>query len=197
VLGDLAQATSPGAQTNWNDAAADLEADGARVEHLTVGYRVPEPIMSYANRILPEIAVGLTPPLSVRQTGLPPEITSTEPHRLIPTVVAEVADIGGKWPLVAVVVPDRIREAVGQALTQSGLGFVDGTVASALGDHVTLLLATAAKGLEFDAVVVVEPGQIAAEAGGDLRVLYVALTRAVQHLSIVHADPLPTALAPR
>ena len=51
-----------------------------------------------------------------------------------------------------------------------------------------------AKGLEFDAVVVVEPASIAGDTARGLRLLYVALTRPIQHLSIVHALPLPDAL---
>ena len=52
-----------------------------------------------------------------------------------------------------------------------------------------------AKGLEFDAVVVVEPAAIAAGTSRGLRLLYVALTRAVQELVVVHARPLPGAMA--
>jgi DNA helicase IV len=51
------------------------------------------------------------------------------------------------------------------------------------------------KGLELDGVVVVEPGRIVAEEPQGLRALYVALTRATQRLTIVHAEPLPEALA--
>ena len=51
-----------------------------------------------------------------------------------------------------------------------------------------------AKGLEFDAVVIAEPAAIARTDHG-LRHLYVAMTRAVQHLGLVHAEPLPAALA--
>ena len=59
---------------------------------------------------------------------------------------------------------------------------------------VTLLAPPEAKGLEFDAVVVVEPsGVYDDERGG--RLLYIALTRAVQALTVVHAAPLPPALA--
>ena len=50
------------------------------------------------------------------------------------------------------------------------------------------------KGLEFDAVVVVEPAAIAGDDASGLRLLYVAMTRPIQHLSIVHADPLPSLL---
>jgi DNA helicase IV len=51
-----------------------------------------------------------------------------------------------------------------------------------------------AKGLEFDAVVVVEPAAIAAGTARGLRLLYVALTRAVQELVVVHHLPLPPGL---
>jgi DNA helicase IV len=71
-------------------------------------------------------------------------------------------------------------------------------IADGLGRRVTVLDAEGAKGLEFDAVVVVEPGAIIAERTDrptGLRLLYVALTRPTQHLSIVSSTPLPAALA--
>jgi DNA helicase IV len=60
--------------------------------------------------------------------------------------------------------------------------------------RVTVVEAIAAKGLEFDAVVVVEPAAIAGTDARGLRLLYVAMTRPIQHLSIVHAEPLPPLL---
>ena len=59
---------------------------------------------------------------------------------------------------------------------------------------ITVLPAPTAKGLEFDAVVVVEPAVIAGDTARGLRLLYVALTRPIQHLTVVHAQPLPDAL---
>ena len=59
---------------------------------------------------------------------------------------------------------------------------------------VTIVPAPAAKGLEFDAVVVLEPAAIAGADSRGLRLLYVAMTRPIQHLSVLHADPLPAAL---
>jgi DNA helicase IV len=50
------------------------------------------------------------------------------------------------------------------------------------------------KGLEYDHVIVVEPGDIvAAEPRGYSR-LYVALTRAVARLVVLHRTPLPAFL---
>jgi superfamily I DNA/RNA helicase len=51
-----------------------------------------------------------------------------------------------------------------------------------------------AKGLEFDAVIVVEPAEIAADDPHGTRLLFVALTRAVQHLALAHAQDLPPPL---
>jgi DNA helicase IV len=52
-----------------------------------------------------------------------------------------------------------------------------------------------AKGLEFDAVVVVEPARFVALGPAGVRLLYIALTRAVQELVVVHAQPLPAQLS--
>jgi DNA helicase IV len=50
---------------------------------------------------------------------------------------------------------------------------------------------TMAKGLEFDQVIVVEPGRIAGAESRGLHRLYVALTRAVSRLTVLHTGPLP------
>jgi DNA helicase IV len=65
-----------------------------------------------------------------------------------------------------------------------------------IGRVVTLLPASLVKGLEFDHVIVVEPGDIvAAEPRGHSR-LYVVLTRAVSSLVVLHREPLPVAARP-
>ena len=64
---------------------------------------------------------------------------------------------------------------------------------------VQTLTARAAKGLEFDRVIVVEPAAIVGEHAvvEGLRALYVALTRATKTLVVVHARPLPHPLTAR
>jgi hypothetical protein len=62
-------------------------------------------------------------------------------------------------------------------------------------DRLTLVPVTLAKGLEFDHVVLVEPGRIATGEAYGLRRLYVALTRAVSRLTVFHAEPLPAELS--
>ena len=93
---------------------------------------------------------------------------------------------------MAIVVPeDLVAEVVRLARRKTQVGLLD---RDAMTRPVTIVPAPASKGLEFDAVVVVEPAAI---AGGDrrgLRLLYVAMTRPIQHLSVVHAQPLPSPL---
>jgi len=194
ALGDLAQTTSPAGQTDWADAVLDLGIPEAQLDELTIGYRVPEPIMAFANRILPHTAPNVSPPGSVRRVGQAPRIVSVDPLRLVTAAAAEALSVSSTWPLTGIVAPESMCKDVGAALEEAGVEFVDGVRLAALGEHVTLLPAASTKGLEFDAVVVVEPSQVVVEADGDLRLLYVVLTRAVQHLSIVHARPLPSAL---
>jgi DNA helicase IV len=181
VLGDLAQATAPAAQRSWPDALSSLgDPMTAAVEELAVGYRVPQPIIAVANRLLPHVAPGVRPAGSVRLQGRAPEAVPSPPGALAETVAAVVAELAGRWRSVGVIVPEGIP------------------VAAPGGRHderVTVVAPPEAKGLEFDAVVVVEPAAFWADgdvAGG--RLLYIALTRAVQELWLVHERPLPASL---
>jgi len=196
VLGDLAQATAPAAQRSWDEAVRHLGSpEHARIEELTLGYRVPAPVLDFANRLLPSVAPGVSPSQSVRQQGRAPVVVHVDDGgRLAAEVAAVVTAQAGRWSSVGVVVPAERWEAVRSALADAGTGFGE---ALAEGEKVTLVSPLQAKGLEFDGVVVVEPAFVAGgtEAGG--RLLYVALTRAVQELTIVHAEPLPEPLRHR
>jgi DNA helicase IV len=194
VLGDLAQATAPGAQSSWADAVVHLGSPAtASIEELELGYRVPRPILDVANRLLPQVAPGVRAARSVRTEGLAPEIVEADAADLADRTAAEVAALAAAWTSVGVVVPGRWREPVATALEGAGLDFGTGA-RGGLARTVTLLDPPEAKGLEFDAVVVVEPSAIHTDDRGG-RLLYIALTRAVQALAIVHAAPLPAALA--
>ncbi len=94
--------------------------------------------------------------------------------------------------LIAVIAPDELLpELTRLARRQEEVGLLE---RDAMSRPVTIVPAPAAKGLEFDAVVVVEPAVIAAEGPRGLRLLYVALTRPIQHLSVIAGRPLPAAL---
>ena len=186
VLGDLAQATAPGAQESWDAAIAHLGGPAtAQRADLDLGYRVPASIMEMANELLAEAAPDVTPCRSVRLDGREPTFVAIPPAGERTAVAAALAELVGSYATVAVIRPPALA------------GGVDAALADLVPERragVTVLDPPDAKGLEFDAVVVVEPAAIAGDTARGLRLLYVALTRAVQELVVVHADQLPKAL---
>jgi superfamily I DNA/RNA helicase len=111
-------------------------------------------------------------------------------------VVATAADCAregvGRGGTTAVIAPDSLHDAITGALADVG---AVADRAEAIDAPVAVLDAVAAKGLEFDHVVVVEPARLVRPDPAGLRLLYVTLTRATRDLAVVHAEPLPEALA--
>lgn len=193
VVGDLAQATGPLAPDDWDDVLEYLpDRKPARVIGLSVGYRIPQQIMELANRVMAVATPGLRVPDSVRVGDSSPRVIRVD--ELIEGVVDEVAalraDMTGS---VAVVAPDDLCDDISDALSARGLEH--GRAAnSGLDQSLTVVPVSVVKGLELDAVVVVEPSRIVSDQVHGMRALYVALTRSTQRLSVVHHDDLPDAL---
>lgn len=195
LLGDLAQATAIGAQTSWPDALDALDAPHGRVAELELGYRVPAPVLEFANRLLPVAAPGVRPSRSVRETGAAPHVlTCASPDEFAEVTAVEVAAQRADDRSVGIVAPEPRLDSIAIALAESEIEFTDGRTAVGLGESVTLIPPESAKGLEFDAVIVVEPAAIAGVGDHGLRLLYIALTRAVRTLTLIHAEPLPEPL---
>ena len=95
-----------------------------------------------------------------------------------------------KWQTIAVITPDALASRLDQQLEAAGVEFSDWTTES-LDKGITLLKPSVAKGLEFDILIVVEPSAIFEQATSGPRLLYVAMTRAVQQLVLVHSKGLP------
>lgn len=194
ILGDLAQATQPGAVASWERLLSVLSLRGkADVDALTVGYRVPRPIMEVANALLAALAPDLPATESVRPSPLSPTLEVVEPSRLAESVARQAASLLASHPSVAAVAPPGSLEAVREGVSGAGVPLTPPKLASAPG-CLTVLDPDLAKGLEFDAVVVVEPEAILAGPGG-AGLLYIAFTRAVQELAVVSSRPLGPLLA--
>jgi DNA helicase IV len=195
VLGDLAQATGVGASRSWTDALEHLGSpEVVRTAELTIGYRLPAAILDFANRLLPEAAPHVTPAVSAREEGDPPELHAVAPQELAETVVGQAHALAEAFTTTAVIAPVAMLDALRAELAVAGID-VPLPEQSTISHRLSLLPAALAKGLEFDAVVVVEPAAIVAESEHGTRLLFVALTRPVQRLVITHARPLPQALA--
>jgi DNA helicase IV len=206
VLGDLAQATTAWAPGSWAATLAHLGHPDAEVRPLTVGYRVPGEVLALSNRLLPHIAPELPPATSVRagDGALSYAQRGQLREAVAGCLVADGVPIEGS---IGVIAPDAAVAAVLAQLAELGAA----RLADDADSRITVVPASAAKGLEFDSVVLVEPADIAApdatqpdagqtDAGqtdaslAGLRRLYVALTRAVSRLVIVHDRPLPALL---
>lgn len=192
VLGDLAQATSPWSPSDWRETLAGLGRPGTVVRPLTRGYRVPGEVLDYANRLLPVIAPHLPPATAVRAE--PGSLTVRPVSSLAGPLADVVAGLAAVPGSIGVVCADA---AVGEVVA---LLAVAGVPAAALADDggaaapVAVVPATLAKGLEFDAVVVVDPAAIVAAEPRGLHRLYVVLTRAVSTLVVLHRGDLPAPL---
>ncbi len=198
VVGDIAQATGQWAHASWDEILERLpQKRPARRTELTLGYRLPAPIMQLAARVLRHAAPQLRPPRSVREDGAEPLLQRAEPGALAATVAAVVlAERAAVDPgQVAVVCPPSLVEPVCAALDAAGIAYGRAT-RNGLEHRVTVVEVGLVKGLEVDAAVVVEPALVVDEEAQGDRALYVALTRATKRLAVVHELDLPPSLLP-
>ncbi len=194
VLGDLAQGTTPWATRSWQEALAHLGKAEAHVEELTAGFRVPTDVITYASRLLPHIAPGLTPVASVREN---PGFFDVRPTTDDSHVIAACEELLRNEGSTGLIAADTRVPALAEALTAAGLAHLSPGEETTHETRLTLVPASLAKGLEYDYVVLDEP-QAIVDAEPDertgLRRLYVTLTRAVSGLIVTHSAPLPPQL---
>ncbi|WP_031510717.1 HelD family protein [Streptomyces megasporus] len=171
------------AQSSWSDpeeaSAARDEALGTRPRRrfeLTVNYRNPAEVAELSARVLALAMPGVRPPTAVRSTGLVPRFA-----------VLPDGDPGGAVREEARRLLDEVEGTVGVVVAMSRREEARAWLAG-LGDRVVPLGSLEAKGLEYDATLVVSPAEIADESPAGLRVLYVALTRATQRLTVLSGE---------
>lgn len=183
------------AQSSWPDA---VEALSAREEafgpaerrsfHMTTNYRNAREVFDYAAEVIRAHVPDADIPLAVRETGVPVRVRS------VPVPTARQYDdpaSAPRWSTVVAIVAESVDDLLDE---------VEGSIAvicpaehvppllqlsSLGGDRVTVLDPLSAKGLEFDATVVVDPAAVVSATAGGVRSLYVALTRAAHRMTVV------------
>lgn len=198
VLGDLAQGTSATASQSWEESLLHMGKPDGRVRVLERGYRVPREVVEFAARLLPAAAPGVTAPTSIRAARESLTIFAVPAAKLMTAAVEACVAALALPGSVGIVVADGTVSQTAKALAKAAVAHA--LLGSDDDERLTVVPATMAKGLEFDHVVLVEPADIALGSGEldpryGLRRLYIALTRAVSGLVVVHAKPLPEALA--
>lgn len=163
IAGDQGQAIRPGGTGSWDAVVGALGAPSYELVELTVNYRAPAEVMAAAVAELAADGIETSATRSVRSTQ-PPLVDVLDDIGVDDVRAAvEALDVAGT---VAVIAP----AAMGAALREAGIDALD---------------VLEAKGLEFDAVVVVDPDAIAAEGEGGARRTYVAMTRTTDVLHVL------------
>ena len=195
VVGDVAQTSELAGTTTWEQVFEPYVAQRWNLVELTVNYRTPAEVMALAADVLAAIDPALQPPRSVRTAGVAPWSLRVPAAALSAEVIAavrlETAEAGDGR--VGVLVPEARAADLGRALVEAVPGAAVGEQPDLL-NQVALMTVRQAKGLEFDAVIVVEPDEIVAESPRGLSDLYVAITRATRRLGVLHSADLPKVL---
>ncbi|MFD8572950.1 HelD family protein [Streptomyces sp. NPDC059639] len=181
LVGDPVQTSEEAGVGSWADILAPYVEDRFEHTRLGVNYRTPSEIMELAAAVIRAEHPGFEPPSSVRSTGVRPWVRATDD--LPAAVAAAVAELTPEEGRLAVIAPRDLHADIAAQ--------VPGVTAGGAPDltHTVVLLdPRQAKGLEFDSVLVVEPGRYGTSD------LYVALTRATQRLGVLHTGELPQAL---
>lgn len=174
------------AQTAWTGDPHELTrardtALGRRRRHeytLSTNYRNSAEIFSVAAAVIREIAPDLILPVAVRSTGVHPVELSVPPELMRDTVHSATRDLLAEVEgTVGVITPPGRRAEVADWLSDLAA------------PRLQVVTGLQAKGMEYDGVVVVAPGELRADSAAGPRTLYVALSRATQRLTTVEASP--------
>ncbi len=176
VVGDAAQASWPDAR---EANAAKEEAFGGKPRqsfHMDTNYRNGREIFEYAAQVIRQVMPDADIPAAVRVTGVEPHEASVPADRLAASARESVTQLLGEVEgSVAIIAPagwsDTLRPLVDLAA-----------------DRVVLTDPLAAKGLEYDATVVIDPEEIIRDTPGGVRGLYVALTRAAHRMHVLRPE---------
>lgn len=190
LVGDPAQTGNPGGVDSWAEALSPFVADRWQLHQLTVNYRTPKDIADLAAPLLHEIDPSQPSPLALRESGTgvryAKAATGAELGSKVQATVEQARELTGESGLIGVITADPAR--LEHVVTEQA---AEQSEADKAGVEVVLVDTAAAKGLEFDEVILVEPTDIVESSPQGLNDLYVAMTRATQGLTVVHARPLP------
>jgi DNA helicase IV len=202
IVGDVAQTSSFAGAQSWAEMLDPVCPGGWRINELTVSYRTPATVANAAQRMARAAGLPISPLTAARELPDAMLLRAIAPEQVIADVCAQVGtlvpqfvgrDGGGRVAVIAAAdAVDAVRDAVQEALP----GLVGDGEARRISRQrpedrqVTVVSPWDTKGLEYDAVVLVEPADIARTPSG-WSDLYVSMTRPTQRLVVVHAQPLP------
>lgn len=205
IVGDVAQTSALGGTRDWRTSMNALF--GPRnwsLNELTINYRNPREVSDLAARFAEGEGLYISTVKAIRSVPDSVQRVSVADRASLYAEVAEqTLDLAGSYLVgdgtgrVAVIVPDELRDAVRAAVHEAVAHSTLARSGVRLEEQIMVCGAQSVKGLEYDAVMVVEPGLIEQEAPTRLSAasdLYVALTRPTQRLLIVRTQADETLL---
>ena len=186
IVGDPAQSSLT--DTQEANRAIEEIIGTAPVRHfrLSTNYRSPSEVFNLAAKVVVTDFPDADLPTAVRSTGHEPQLlmpadaapeNPTIPAAMINIVRSLLAEVEGT---IGVICPPSTKDELATHFERARLPGAE---------RVVVITAQQAKGLEYDAVLVITPDDIVAESPGGVRALYVALTRPTQRLVTLDAAP--------
>ncbi|AXR73742.1 MULTISPECIES: HelD family protein [Auritidibacter] len=189
IVGDIAQSSNADT-TTWRQRLEPFADQATREMELSVNYRTPATIADLAAEVATRHGANISTPKALRAGEDRPRIDVVgvgDRDRHLHEVINRLAtDLPAA--LIAVVVPEALIDTTGQNLSSAFPERIWWGQGLRHDRDLVLVTAYESKGLEYDAVVIVEPQQIVAEAEGSIGDLYVAMTRATQILRMITTD---------
>lgn len=187
IVGDLAQASDASASTDWSTVLQPFAGRRWRLSELTVNYRTPERITDVAANVATMAGRLVTTPTALRQGDYEPELLRASHDRRTDTLLQAVQTQLDLQPagLIGVITVDDHYNALHQVLEAHYPQRIWTGAGRRRQRDIALVTPQQAKGLEYDAVVILEPQEVVAAGDGSVGDLYVAMTRATQTLTMV------------
>ncbi|WP_182909800.1 UvrD-helicase domain-containing protein [Microbispora sp. H13382] len=173
AVGDIDQAEAPHRHTTWEEAVNAAFGTRWTEARLTICYRTPLEVIALTGPVLQNAGSQNEPPRAVRASGIEPWERAVEDGDLAAETARIVKEFSERWAggTVGVIAPLERIPALRTALPDT-----------------PVLSATEAKGLEWDATLLIDAPGIIAEPRG-WNGLYVALTRCTQELGQLLLTP--------
>ncbi|MDR1237651.1 MAG: UvrD-helicase domain-containing protein [Propionibacteriaceae bacterium] len=181
IVGDAAQSSWPDVAESQKAFTELVGSAPQREFRLSTNYRSPAEVFELAAAVVLRAYPDADLPKAVRSVGVEPELLRATGERLAPTISAALQRLSGTVTgTIGVIVPPSRWGLTAELYRDEST--------AALGDRLVLVTPLGAKGLEYDAVIVVSPDDIVADSPAGERVLYVCLTRATQRLTVIDVD---------
>lgn len=199
IVGDLAQASGTDTSADWGSVLQPFAEDSWRLSELTVNYRTPERITKAAANVATFAGRPVTTPKALREGDYEPELIHTtaanRDQALLTTLNKQLHRVPGG--LIGIIAVGQDYAHARGLLEEHYPGRIWTGTGRRRDRDLALVTARQAKGLEYDAVVILEPQDLVTAAGGSVGDLYVAMTRATQTLTLLttaSAEDLPAGL---